>query len=355
MLQVICPITGARHSIHFGSATNSNKLQVLHPLLLADYAQLLEVPYPHAPDDQWVLFCAFLYQVNFIAGRELVKFSSAPNRSNFSTVWLTQTFPHLRSLVKTIERRPKSAGVEFLAGLRITSELGARQIQSWIATCSDLMNEYSYTTNRESTELASYLLELNIQRKRAETEATTSAITDLEATIRYRQNRSKRAFIEHCLSFKFPAEKVNSIAKVIFRPNDYEIMTLRQVKVICLELLHEDSLEQRNIKDEILLTLDQILSDKLALLELLDAQTPEDKELHDELKRNYTIDLNGTEYHNGIIQNKYGTSSKQITELVAKQEPEKVFTSEPKREDYTSEIGYQSALRIYKRQQATKI
>lgn len=353
MLQVSCPITGAKHSINFGSATKTNKLQVLHPLLLADYAQLLEVPYPHAPEDQWILFCAFLYQVNFIAGRELVKFSGAPNRNNFSTVWLTQTFPHLRSLVNKLERRPKSSGVEFLAGLRVTKDLGAHQVQTWITTCLDQMNEYSYVTNRESTELASYLLELNIQRKRAES-ATTSAITDLEATIRYRQNRSKRAYIEHCLSFKFPAEKVNSIAKVIFRPNDYEIMTLRQVKVICLELLHEDSIEQRNIKDEILLTLDQILSDKLALLELLDAQTPEDKELHDELKRNYTIDLNGTEYHNGIIQNKYGTSSKQIAELVAKQEPEKIFTSEPKREDYTSELGYQSALRIYNRQQATR-
>lgn len=359
MIKIKCPISGAIHALEFGGAASqidTKHLDVLHPLLLCDYDQLTKVSYPHAPTDQWVLFCAYLYQINHVAGTELIRWSGQPNSSNFSTVWLTQNYLSLRQFVTTLRSRNTSTAMDYLQGIRIDSNTGSLQVQTWIESNRQLLVDNSSFMDADARSTASKLFEANLRRKKGELSSQYYNLTagELETTVKYRRAKTQRAFIEHCLDTRLPLDKIESICKVIFRPNDYEVITLRQVKAICLDLLWEHNLESANEKTAILHKLDQTLYDKLSMLKILDSLSADDLKSHDELVREYTIDLNGTEYHNGILQNKYGTSTKQVGSLIAREStPEKIYTSEPQRSDFPNALAYTVALRIYSRQQAS--
>jgi hypothetical protein len=340
MLSVHCPITGINYRLpQFGDKVN--KVECLYPLLVTPLDSLLKIPFPYDKQEQYLLTVAYLYQMNYAAEQEIVLWSGPLQSSNLSSVWMSQNFGTIRNFIYYLRSAANSTAVSMLPQLRIDSQTGSSHIQAWLERCNQLKSEYSHLADLDRSSTAGKLFAAHIAN-RQDTEITGIIP---EESQKVRQARSLKAYIERSFMVHIP-EKVSLIGKIIFRPNDYEVSTLKQVKALVLDFGLESKLEDFNYKRDILTKIDQVLFDKLNILDALDVQS--DKETLDLLRETYSIDIGGTSYHNSVLKNKMASSVIQQMETRAA----KVYTTEPKREEYTSSMAFNVAYRSWKLQQS---
>lgn len=342
MLLVTCPITGTQHSFrNFGAQTH--KLDVLHPLLLADLEQLMRISYPFDAQEQFILTVAYLWQINHCAQDELLVWQGKLARENFSSVWLTQIHGTLKAFLSNLHLNANTKAVSMFPKLRIDSTTTSANIQSWLEVCNQIRKDYAAVMDYDKASTAGKLFAAHVEAKHSSALYTDNYSP--ENTQRVRQAKSLRNYIAKSFA-NFEQEKVALIGKVIFRPDSYEIVTIKQVKYLVLEHGLEQTLEEHNYKQNIILKLDSVLVEKLTILEALDLESDD----LEELRANYTIEHNGGTYKNSMLSTKFAK------ELIQKQPVvvAKVYTEEPKREDFTSELGYKAAYRSWMLQRQAK-
>lgn len=335
MLTITCPITGTQHRHkNFGEA--NYKLDILHPLLLAPVDQLLKVKYPYDVQEQYILTVAYLWQINHVANWELVLWNGKPDLEKLGPIWMSQIFGTLRTFVHNLAMGNKSTAARMFPQLRIDASTTNSNIQSWLDVCNQLRKDYAGVMDLEKATTASRLFQAHIDAKGMYHDSIVP-----EETQKVRYVRTLKEYIERSF-YNFELEKITLIGKIVLRPNDYEITTLKQVKALVLDYGMEATQEDYNHKSKVLLTLDRTLMDKLTILEALDLESDDLAAI----RNTYTVEHEGQLYSNSIVSTKFAR------EAISKETvtSSKVYTCEPKREEFKSDFAYKVAYRTWRMQ-----
>lgn len=338
MLKVTCPITGFKYTLAQFATDKTHNIKVLHPLLQIPLPELVNIPIPYKQDEKYILFCAYLYQINQLkTEKKLIIINSPPNPKFFHKIWFNQKLPEIINLSNWIYLNISSSFIIELPTLRIDNTMGSIEIQNWLDGCNKVKDSYEDTLTIR-TRLEEKLFKANTEEK------FWNELDNYKPTKIIERARFRRDFVEasfsHCT-----IERINLIKDVIFRPQSHEVTTIKQVRELCLDFLLESRLEDWNEKQDIIKKLDQVLVDKLSILSLLDPINLADL---DAIKDQYTIEISGTKYKNSVLDSTSFDSYK-----IKKQKPlteKPVYTSEPKREDFPNELRYKIALNIWKGQ-----
>lgn len=341
MLSISCPITGTSYRLSSFSADTEHKLEVLHPLLLCPLEQLLAIKYPHDSYQQFLLVIAHLWQINATADDELLVWAGKPAVENYSTNWLIQIYPILHKFLIRLHAEKSSTAVKMFPRLRIDAHTSSENIQHWLTACNRLREDYKSILDYDAASIAGKLFAKQVESKHYG--EMFPELEDRNPTLRIARNR--RNYIERSFVL-FPPDKMALIGKVIFRPNDYEVATLKQVKALILDHGLETKIEDFNEKSMIIVKLDQCLADKMNILDALEVSTHK-QDLQD-LLNIYTVEHNGTSYPNSILVNKLaGMAIQDTSKQVA---PNKYYDTMPIRADFTSDFAYKVAVRTFNTQ-----
>lgn len=335
-----CPITGFSFKLtDYGSGHSQvYKLTTKHPLLHCTLGELNKLPVSTSIEENSYLFTAYLWHANDHTLADILDFRSPLTPERFTKLWLLQQLPRIRQLVNWLALNSGSQAVAKLPGLRITSNTAQDSLQSWLDSCFEVKAEYVRVTPKGDT--ATKLLQANLNRW------SDPEISDGHDKVIYHRNRTRKEYIARSLQGHTP-QRIDLITKVIFRAQEFEVSTIKQVKLFCLDFLLESSLDEFNEKQEIIRKLDSTLSGKVSILEALEHSSS--AELRKELTEQYTIIHDGKEYPNNVLDlpQRPEFTSKLITAKPKHTVPE----TEPKRADYTSELRWQVAYRVWKRAQ----
>lgn len=344
----ICPITGFRFRLPNYHKDTLYQISCPHPLLECTLGELNQIPLTTNPTENAHLFIAYIWQINQHVEDKVVDWRNGLDHVNLSKLWLIHHFPRIKQLVNWIALNANNSAVATeLAGIRITKNTNAVELQMWLDACFEIKEETAKTTMLSAQ--SKRLLEANRKRQgREETFEEHIGIGSGLEKIHYQVNKTRKNYIRQSLTGKL-AQYVQLVTKVVFRTDDYEVTTIQQVKSFCLENLLEDTQDHFNEKRAIIQKLDKTLSKKVSLLEKLGHSAAQ--AARQDLESNYTIIHEGKEYKNNILN--LPENPDFISKVVGPKPKVTIPETEPQRKDYRSDLSHEIAWKIWKRAQTT--
>lgn len=321
MLKVDCPLSGVRFTLpQFGCGTH--KLSQLHPLFHAELSELNKIKLPASNYSEAVLLIhAYLWRINLDTEHILIEWHSGITR--LSENWIQQEFIRVVKFVNYCALNKSSSILKYFPKIRISHITTGEQISFWLDRCEKIVEDN--TTIFSMDKRTQDLYEANLGQEF--THKTERRVNP------FRRTRTVITYIQKSFAH-FPSDKIESILRIILRPQNYEIKQIREVKLLCLDFLLETSEEFFREKNNILLRIDQALYDKLSVLERLNENISAERA---ELQTTYTIYVDGKETENAILQ--------RTVENKPTIQPPSEITEEPKKENFKSNLAYVAAMR----------
>lgn len=336
-----CPITGQKIKLPWQLETSKPQvLAVAHPILYASLDELNKMQLPQDQKQAALLFAAYLVQLpELVTIQEPLAINHWPHSAIINSFASLKTLVNWLALQSNVEKL-----LEFLPSYRNTRESNFSHIQSWLVAVDAAKAEYQNVYMRHIGDREKRLAEANFQRWLDEEKSAGRMAPKL------RKARNRRDFIVAGLS-GHPQPRIDLVLNVVFNPAYAEVATILTVKEFCLDFLPETRTNDYLQKTEIIQKLDQVLAQKISLADSLDIKSDPLLAAKKQLVEGYTISHLGKEYtitDNAAISDAIKPTSKPLVNLP------KAQTTEPLRENYSSDLAYKIAAARYKDWLATQ-
>lgn len=335
-LTLHCPVTGAAFKLpSFGPV--DNVLTVIHPLMTAPLAELAKLECPATHQDCHILLCAWLEQLSRI---KLAHWSGVLKAGEFSLRWHQQEFEHLTAVINWLVTHHNHPAVQIIPQLRLDSTLVADNLQSWRESAQTIIS--SFTTFFDIAET------LRIKTVQEQAERAMNAPMDASAEsalpVAVRKLRSRKAYLLASFAGYENQEASDLVIKICLAPQNYEIPTIQKAKEFCLDYLVEAGIENYNDKQEVIHILDAALVAKIGMANMLGSNSTDYANLQASLNATYTIELDGKTFVNSAVPKVASAIQRSLAQSQFSAVPKDVevrhYESEPKREQFKSQLGF---------------
>lgn len=349
-LTLHCPVSGAAFKLpSFGP--QEYVLTAVHPLLAAPISELAKIDCAATPQDCHILLCAWLEQLSRI---KIAHWAGVLKASAFSQRWHQQEFEPLTTLIAWMVQNSNHVALENIPQLRLDSQLNAENVQLWRETTQSIIS--SYTTFFDIAET------LRIKALREDTErlmnAPMTASCEASLPLAVRKLRSRKAYLQSSFMGVENQEASELVIKICLAPQNYEIPTIQKAKEFCLDHLVEAGIENYNDKQEVIHILDAALVAKIGMANMLGANSTDYSALQNAITANYTIERDGKTYVNSAVPKVAIAIQRSLAQAQFSSVPKDVevrqYETEPKRDEYRSQLGFTIAHKQWQAQHSRR-
>lgn len=346
MIKYYCPITGTELELLAPFPNSCLRVTTLHPLLSASPDQLVKLA-PTREQDTKLLFSALtfkLHELGFIA------LSGIPE---LSTHWMAQELPHLQTFVQWCNLNTTNIRKELLPTFRMDSATIPQNFQEWRQECQSIIATWDTMLDAS--------IARHIKREREAALALLTAPANLQSKIakspRVSRAQARLTFVRDALESHsdLSITLIEFYLKVLALPHTYEVIQLQRTKDCFLDYLPDSSIEDYNDKRTCLQLLDAAIMEKVGLAQMLGMgnQSQEESEIIDNIRAENSTFADGRRFVTSTNPN-LNSAMNMLESRKPSTIPElPVYTVEPKREDFASELGFKIAHKSWVRYTAT--
>lgn len=343
MINAICPITNTVWPLPYPitSSCGIREIEKPHPLLAFTIPELNTVGLPASTSLYQLYVLAYLHQLG--KDYDLVTIRRSLPKNTITPNWIYNNLSTLQKVATWIYANGKNELIKSMPCLSIDKHLELGVLSTWLEEAEKVKNEYEFFPTMEERAVA--ILQRNLSRGFTPAEL---AIGKQASSYRIAKAKSRLEYLEASFN-TLEKGKRESIIKMIFRPQYFEVSTLQEIKNICLGFLLEDTQDNWETKQKILRELDQHIIDRIGIDKLLDekAPKPEIAQIESDILQQYIIRIDDENHVNAMIDRKY---AHKVSARVHKLEDRPVVpvpTKKPERADYKNELQYRIALDKY--------
>lgn len=342
-----CPITGIKLELESKFAGQTLMVTSLHPIFSADCERLAKLS-PKSADDSRLLFLALAFKLHEL---HYIDFRGAPDE--LSAHWLSQELPHLQTFVQWANVNSTNIRKDLLPIFRLDFESSAQNFQSWRQECQEIIATWDTMLDAS--------IARHIKREREAALALLNAPVNVQSKIqrspRVSRVQARLSFVRDALeSFSdMGVSLIDFYLKVLALPHTYEVVQLQRTKDCFLDYLPDSSIEDYNDKKTCLQILDAAIMEKVGLSRMLGigATSQEEADIVENIRSENSHYSDGRRFVTSVNAT-MNTAMHMLDSRRVSSIPElPVYTVEPVRADFASELGFKIAYKAWVKYCAT--
>lgn len=331
-----CPLTGIKLELESKFANQRLLVCALHPIFSAECESLAKLS-AKTPEESLLLFQALAYKLHELG---YLDFRSSPE--SLSHHWLSQELPHLQTFVQWAYINSTNIRKDLLPIFRLDFESSPQNFQAWRQECQEIISTWDTMLDAS--------IARHIKREREAALALVNSPASVQAKIqrspRVSRVQARLSFVRGALESysDFGPALIEFYLKVLALPHTYEVVQLQRTKDCFLDYLPDSTIEDYNDKDTCLRILDAAIMEKVGLASMLGMSvSSEDSNIAENIRSENSTFADGKRFTTSTdlrMQGALGLLNSSRPSTI----PEvPVYTTEPKREDFKSELGFKIA------------